>query len=546
MRNISHTFRFLFVHNLFLLPLALLFSCSNQQEQGIDVVITGENIHYLDTSPSSKTLRWVAIDDGRIVDFGGDLEQRPQAKKTIKTSNSHVYPGFIDAHGHIFGYAETLHTVSLFGTKSKEECLERIRVFKETHPEKDWVIGRGWDQNDWEDTSYPTANDLEEFEDSKIYLTRIDGHAAWVNTAVLDDYGIENSSKVNGGSVLDGILVDRAQELVTLPKYDSKFWRMALLQTQDSLVKYGLTALTDAGLHYDQILLLDSLIEEGAWKLPVNAMISNTEEDLSYFEQHGPIEKQLLRVKSVKAYLDGALGSRGALLRAPYHDLPQHYGLHLLSPEELEKLRERCIANEWQLCVHAIGDSAHHVLLKSFEQLDRNRDLRFRVEHAQIMTPEDSSYYTHPNIIASVQPTHATSDMYWAHERLGDERLEHSYSYKRILNAAGKVALGTDFPIEHIDPLATYFSATTRRDKEHWPEEGFLGAQALTPLQTLRGMTVDAAYSAFREHEYGSIAKGQLANFTILNRDLLAADQPNQSETKVLRTIVAGAVIYQD
>ena len=252
-----------------------------------------------------------------------------------------MYPGFIDAHGHIFGYAETLHTVSLFGTKSKEECLERIRVFKETHPEKDWVIGRGWDQNDWEDTSYPTAIDLEEFENTKIYLTRIDGHAAWVNTAVLDEYDINNCSKVNGGSVLDGILVDRAQELVMLPKYDSKFWRMALLQTQDSLVKYGLTALTDAGLHYDQILLLDSLIEEGAWKLPVNAMISNTEEDLSYFEQHGPIEKQLLRVKSVKAYLDGALGSRGALLRAPYHDLPQHYGLPLLSPEELEKVARK-------------------------------------------------------------------------------------------------------------------------------------------------------------------------------------------------------------
>lgn len=545
MRNITHTFLSPFVHNLLLLPLLVLISCSSQQDQAFDLVIKGDNIHHLDTAVDAQSIRWIAVKDGRIEGFGTQLSNAPKGKKEILIGEDHLYPGFIDAHGHIFGYAETLHTVSLFGTQSLEECLERIRDFKAEHPEKEWIIGRGWDQNDWTNTSYPTVEDLEEFEDKKIYLTRIDGHAAWVNQEVMDAFDIEVGAAIDGGSVLNGVLVDRAEELVELPKYTTAFWRMALLQTQDSLVKYGITALTDAGLHFDQILLLDSMIDEGAWKIAVNAMISNTEEDLSYFEAHGPVEKPLLRVKSVKAYLDGALGSRGALLRDPYHDLPQHYGLPLLSVAQLDTLRDRCLDQGWQLCVHAIGDSAHHVLLQSFDALDRTADLRFRVEHAQIMTPEDSAYYAHPNIVASVQPTHATSDMYWAHERLGPHRITHAYSYKRILNASKRVALGTDFPIEHIDPLATYFSATTRKDKANWPEGGFMKSQALSPLQTLRGMTVDAAYSAFSEHEYGSIAKGQLANFTILNQDLLASDQPQQNETTVVQTLLSGRVVYQ-
>ena len=343
---------------------------------------------------------------------------------------------------------------------------------------------------------------------------------------------------------MDGVLVDNAEQLVTLPEHSSMFWRNALLQAQDSLVKYGLTAMTDAGLSSRKILILDSLQTEGNFNLMVNAMISNNEEDLNYFEQHGPIQKELLRVKSVKAYLDGALGSRGALLRAPYHDLPEHYGLPLLTPSELDRLRDRCLKNNWQLCVHAIGDSAHHVLLKSFNELDRKNDLRFRVEHAQIMTPEDSTYYTHPNIVASVQPTHATSDMYWAEERLGHHRIGHAYSYKRILNASGLLALGTDFPIEHIDPLNTFFAAVDRTDREHWPKGGFNADQKLSPKEAIEGMTYGAAYSAFGESQYGSLRIGQLANFTLLNQDLFEPSSRQRSSCKVVKTICHGKVVF--
>ena len=545
MRNLSHTFSQIFVYNL--LGVLTLISCQNPPEY--DLILKDFELHSPDdtTTEHEGSEFWIAVEDGKIskiIDISRHTSL-PKGKTEISLEGQHLYPGFIDAHGHLFGYARTFSTVNLFGATSKEECIERIGSYIATHPNAHWIVGRGWDQNDWPEKSLPTADDLARFDEVKIYMTRIDGHAAWVNQAVLDTFNITNDTQIDGGSIKDGVLVDNAESLVQMPKLSNRFWRAALLQAQDSLVKYGLTAMTDAGLSKDQILLLDSLQEEGSFKLFVNAMISNNEEDLQYFETHGPIEKPLLRVKSVKGYLDGALGSHGALLRDPYHDLPDHYGLPILSPEELNVLRDRCLQNSWQLCVHAIGDSAHHVLLESFQNLPHDQDLRFRVEHAQIMTPADSAYYTHPNIIASVQPTHATSDMYWAEERLGRERIHHAYSYLRIFNSAGdRVAFGTDFPIEHIDPLATFFAATTRQDAQHWPEQGFLPEQCVSPAMAITAMTQGAAYSAFGENSYGSISVGQSANFTILNQDLWNEDPQLRNKTLVLRTIVGGVSLY--
>lgn len=540
MSNLSHTFGQFVVYNL--MALFLFSACVPQEEY--DVVFYNAEIPGEDTNYSDQ---WIAVNDGKIAATGSTSEGEtvPEAAQSFDLSGEYLYPGFIDAHGHLFGYAEMLTMVNLVGAQSKQECLDRIAQFISQNPEKNWIIGRGWDQNDWPTKEFPTAADLDEFRNVNIYLTRIDGHAAWVNQTVLDEFGITNETSIDGGSVLNGVLVDNAETLVSLPEKDAAFWREALLIAQDSLVKYGLTAMTDAGLSTKKILILDSLQSEGKFHLVVNAMISNNEEDLNFFEQNGPIQKDLLRVKSVKAYLDGALGSRGALLRAPYHDLPEHYGLPLLSPSELGLLRDRCLENDWQLCVHAIGDSAHHVLLKSFNELDREKDLRFRVEHAQIMTPEDSAYYTHPNIVASVQPTHATSDMYWAEERLGHHRIGHAYSYKRILNASGLLALGTDFPIEHIDPLNTFFAAVDRTDKADWPEGGFNADQKLSPKEAIDGMTYGAAYSAFGEDDYGAIKIGQRANFTLLNQDLYNSDQRDRKSCKVTRTILGGIVTYE-
>lgn len=549
MRNVTHTMRTFPVYNLVLVTWSILTACTSPDT--FDTLYYHFEAHAVAGEGSEipvGTASWVGVKDGKIAQWGtyqseGDL---PDAEEKIDLNGADLYPGLIDAHGHLFGYAQLLSTINLVGAQSKEECLERIRAFKAAHPDQEWLIGRGWDQNDWPIQAFPTAADLAEFEGVYIYLTRIDGHAAWVNEAVMQKFQLEEGAEVPGGQILDGVLIDRAEELVQLPEATNAYWRGALLQAQDSLLKYGLTAMTDAGLSTAQILLLDSMQSSGQFHLVVNAMISNNETDLAYFEEHGPIEKPLLRVKSVKAYLDGALGSRGALLRLPYHDLPSHYGLPLLSPEALNTLRDRCVRNGWQLCVHAIGDSAHHVLLESFQELTREEDLRFRVEHAQIMTPEDSAYYSHPNIVASVQPTHATSDMYWAEDRLGPERIHHAYSYQRLHNSSAHVAYGTDFPIEHIDPLATFFAATTRQDAQHWPEEGFLPDQRVHPETALRAMTEGAAYSAFGEKDYGSLKIGQMANFTVLNTNLLEPIEGQRESAKVLRTIVQGKVLYEE
>ena len=538
MRNLSHTFRGFFVYNLLLITLSSCISTPEYDVVLYDMIIPN--------SEKSRPRKWIGINDGIIANMGtlhADYNP-PSAAEVINLSGTYLYPGFIDAHGHLFGYAEMLSMVNLLGTESKEECIERIADFIENNPSNTWIIGRGWDQNDWPIKEFPTSQDLNQFKGVKIYLTRIDGHAAWVNQEVLKTFNISDNLVINGGSIKNGILVDNAVSLVALPKHPSDFWRQALLRAQDSLVKYGLTAMTDAGLSADKILILDSLQEEGKFHIMVNAMISNTKSDLDYFEKNGSINKNLLRVQSVKGYLDGALGSRGALLRAPYHDLPEHYGLPLLTPTELDKLRDRCLKNRWQLCVHAIGDSAHRILLKSFNTLDSTLDLRFRVEHAQIMTPEDSAYYTHPNIVASIQPAHATSDMHWAEDRLGLHRMNHAYSYKRILNASGLVALGTDFPIEHIDPLNTFFAAVDRTDKDNLPKNGFLASQKLSAKQALHGMTYGAAYSAFGEDDYGSIAIGQKANFTVLNQNLYDSMQRNRNSCMVQHTIISGNIIY--
>ena len=546
MRNLTHTTRSFIVYNLVLTSVLMLVSCGNRPQEKFDLVIYNAILHDTKGDSIHEALDmehvWIGINDGLIMKVGSynTANTMPGSIRSIDLNGEHLYPGFIDAHGHLFAYAEMLSTVNLVGATTMEECLVRIRKYITAHPGQLWIQGHGWDQNDWPTKQYPKASDLAEFKDVNICLSRIDGHAAWVNSRVLTEFGITNDIVVNGGEIMGGILIDNACALVILPKTSNQFWRSALLRAQDSLIKYGLTAMTDAGLDKEQIFLLDSLQSEGKLHLTINAMITNTEENLSFFEKNGAIEKPLLRVKSVKAYLDGALGSWGALLRSPYHDLPQHYGLPLLTYDELNTLRDRCLKNQWQLCVHAIGDSAHHLLLKSFNQLDTAVDLRFRVEHAQIMTPEDSAYYTHPNITASVQPAHATSDMYWAEERLGPHRIHHAYSYKRLLNAAGILALGTDFPFEHIDPLATFYAATTRKDNDNWPTNGFIPTQAISPKQALTGMTYGASYAAFGEHQYGSIRIGQRANFTILNSNLLDPKEDQRSTTKVIGTVVNG------
>ena len=551
MRNLSHKYSKNIVGNLAIASLVFLSSCKYGPEW--DTVYYNVSIHTPERMQDNSGRGYVAIKDGAIADLGWADEDNsvPRGAEEVDMKGAHLYPGFIDAHGHLFGYAHSLHTVSLFGTKSKEECVARMVEFAAQHPDG-WIVGRGWDQNDWATQEWPTANDLAPLGNRLVYMTRIDGHAAWVSKSVLEQFNITAQTTVPGGEVVvhngeaSGILIDNAEGLVEVPAPSREEWIQYLLEAQDSLLKYGLTSMTDAGLDKNQITLLDSLMDADLFHIPMNVMVTYSADDLAWLHNNGPIDKPLLRVKSVKAYLDGALGSRGALLRAPYHDLPSHYGLQLLPASELDSLRDLCVQHGWQLCVHAIGDSAHHLLLQSFAELPEDQDLRFRVEHAQIMTPEDSTYYAHKNIIPSAQPTHATSDMYWAEDRIGPHRIHHAYSYKRLLNASGNIALGTDFPIEQIDPLLTYFAATSRKDLHGHPTGGFLPSQRLSPGQTMYGMTAGAAYAQFEERKKGRIAIGMAASFTILNAPLDLHSPEEFGSIHVIGTIVNGQMRYSN
>ena len=387
------------------------------------------------------------------------------------------------------------------------------------------------------------------YPNTPIALTRVDGHALLVNQAALDLGNVTINSKIDGGEVvvengkLTGILIDNAERLVMKhwPRPSKMDITKALLEAQKICFELGLTTVDDAGLGKEAIEIIENLQESGNLKMRIYAMVSYTENNLDYFLNKGISKTDRLNVRSFKFYADGALGSRGAMLREPYSDKPGHLGLMVTDLETLKKSAERIANSEFQMNTHAIGDSANHAVLATYNKvLKGKKDKRWRVEHAQIVSPEDFDLYK--NIMPSIQPTHATSDMYWAEDRVGAERIKGAYAYKQLLNAYGKVALGTDFPVEHVSPFLTFYAAVARQDLEQYPEGGFQMENALSREETLKGMTIWAAYSNFEENEKGSIEVGKFADFIILDKDIMMVDAKEIPSIKVLKTVVGGEV----
>ncbi|HCV83319.1 MAG TPA: amidohydrolase, partial [Zunongwangia profunda] len=317
------------------------------------------------------------------------------------------------------------------------------------------------------------------------------------------------------------------------------------MTAQKMCFEYGLTTVVDAGIDRKVIELMDSLQQHRDFKMRIYAMISNTEENLNYYLDKEPYKTEHLNVRSVKFYGDGALGSRGAALKEEYSDRHGHFGA-LLSPiETFKEVAARVAKSKYQLNTHAIGDSANYVVLTTYDSLLKNDpDRRWRVEHAQIIDEEDFKYFS-KNIIPSVQPTHATSDMYWAEDRLGEERLqEGAYAYKKLLDQAGLVALGTDFPVEQVSTFLTFYAAVARKDTENYPEGGFMKEEALTREETLKGMTIWAAYANFEEEEKGSIEKGKFADFILLEKDIMEVDESEIPNLKVVETYLGGEKVF--
>ncbi|MDZ4663238.1 MAG: amidohydrolase [Bacteroidota bacterium] len=548
---------------VFVFATLLLFSCSNQPKQEVDLIIDHATVYTVDSLFSVTEA--IAIKDGKIIETGSNefINDTYTSKQIINAEGKFIYPGFIDAHCHFYGYGKGLSEANLVGTNSYNEVLEKVIEHSKLNSEfikpkslieKLWLIGRGWDQNDWETKEFPTKEKLDAiFPDVPVFLKRIDGHAALVNQVVLDLAKFTNKTNINGGELiikdgeLTGVLVDNAVDSVEklIPKQNADFIKRALLNAQTNCLAMGLTTVDDAGLEKEIVDAIDKLQKEKELKMRVYAMLTPTQENLDhYLLKNGKYKTDRLNVCSFKFYGDGALGSRGACLCKEYADKAGWKGFLLSDISYFEHQAKLMAQKGFQMNTHCIGDSAARVILNIYSKyLDAKKDMRWRIEHAQVICEADFKYFS-KNCLPSVQPTHATSDMYWAGNRLGNERVKNAYAYKLLLKNAGSIPLGTDFPVEDISPFKTFYAAVFRKDSKGFPDKGYQNENALTREQTLRGMTIWAAYSNFEEKEKGSIEKGKFADLIILDTDLLKCEEGQVLKTKVLSTWVNGEKVF--
>jgi predicted amidohydrolase YtcJ len=518
------------------------------QKQKADLLITNATIYTVNKDFSKAEA--MAVKKGKIIAIGttAEIQKKYQAPKSINAMDKFIYPGFYDAHAHFYSYGLNLQKVDLRGTKSYQEVLDRVVKFQK-EKNLDFITGRGWDQNDWAVKEFPTKAELDKlFPGTPVVLTRIDGHALLANSKALELAKITPTTKAEGGEIqvkngeTTGILVDNPMDLVynIIPKPKMETQIQALKDAEKVMFDYGLTTINEAGLEKEIIDLIDTLQQKDVLKINVYAMVAATQDNVDLYTQLGPYQTDKLNVRSFKFMGDGALGSRGACLHKPYSDRPAHYGA-LLSPiTDIKKLAKQIAESEYQMNSHAIGDSTNTVLLNIYKDVLKDKaDRRWKIEHAQIMQEKDFDAFS-LNIIPSVQPTHATSDMYWAEERVGKERLKHSYAYKKMLDKAGIIALGTDFPIEEVNPMLTFYAAVARKDLKNFPEGGFQPENALSREETLKGMTIWAAYSNFEENEKGSLEVGKWADFTIFDNDLITEDIDAIPYVKPVNTFIKG------
>lgn len=545
-----------------LFPLAALtlffFSCSNKGKgkEKADLLVYNATIYTVDSA--FATAEAMVIKDGKILATGTltELEKQFEAKEKEDAGGKFIYPGFIDAHAHFVGYGLSLQRVDLTGTGSWEEVVEKVKAFAAADLSPDgWLTGRGWDQNDWDIKTMPTNEILNElFPDRPVLITRVDGHAAIANQKALDLAGVQAGDTLTGGEIeemegtLTGLLIDNAVDLVSakIPAQTDEQLKKALLEAEQNCFAVGLTTIDDCGLGFATVESIKKLQENGDLKMRLYIMLSDEKANYDYAQKNGMIKTSRLNVRSFKVYGDGALGSRGACLLEPYNDKPGHTGFLLSKKEHFDSVAQWISSKGWQLCTHAIGDSGNRTMLNIYAKyLKGKNDLRWRIEHAQVVDQKDFSLFGANSIIPSVQPTHATSDMYWAGDRLGGERVKGAYAYRQLLQQNGWIPLGTDFPVEDISTFKTFFAAVVRKDAKGFPNGGYQMENALSREEAIRGMTAWAARSNFEEKEKGSLEKGKLADFIILDRDLMKIPVDEILQTIVLKTFLNGEKVYE-
>lgn len=532
------------------LILTLMSSCS--QKTPVDLIVHNANVYTVDDNFTKAQA--FAVKDGKFVAIGDESQIMGQysANEVIDAEGDAVYPGFMDGHCHFTGYGENLiRWADLKGSRSFEEVVERLRAHDSLYP-SEWLLGRGWDQNLWEVAVFPDNLKLAEtFPGKKVLLTRVDGHAVLVSMEVLELAHIDENTKMDGGMAIvengrcTGVLLDNLADAAKalVPQMETAQRVQALIKAQENCMGVGLTSVTDAGLDIATIELIDSLQQTGQLKMHVNAMVNPDDETMDHFMRQGVIDKRRLTVRSVKIYADGALGSRGAKLLEPYSDAPSSTGLMLENDDFYRHVCQKAFDAGYQVCCHAIGDGGVHHILDIFSgYLKGKNDLRWRIEHSQVVDEADFQRYGAYSVVPSIQTTHCTSDMDWADERLGEERIKNAYAYQRLLQQNGWVVNGTDFPIEEISPLYTFYAAVARKHLDGTPAEGFQMENALTREQALRSITIWVARGCFLENRKGSIEVGKDADFVMLDRDLMTVEEQGIPEAKVKLCRVSNAL----
>ena len=540
---------------LFILLNLLTINNLLSQNTKVDLIVHNAKIYTVNDQMAMAEA--FAIKDAKIVAVGTnrDILSEYTSNSTFDAEGKTILPGLIDAHAHFFNYGGSLQTVNLVGTKSWDEVVEKCQAFAQKNTEG-WLIGRGWDQNDWAVKEYPNKVQLDVlFPKRPVILTRVDGHGAIANQVALDLAGVKAGQTLVGGEievkngVLTGILIDNAVGLVRsqVPAQTEKQARQGLMDAQKNCFAVGLTTIVDCGLNYKTVELIEKMNVEKALKMRLYVMLSDGHDNYEYLFKRGIIKTDWLNVRSFKLYADGALGSRGACLLHPYADRPNHFGFLLKDKNYYQAVMSKIAEHEgMQACTHAIGDSANREILHIYGAILRGRnDRRWRIEHAQVINEADFDLFKKYSVVPSVQPTHATSDMYWAGARLGKEAERGAYAFKHLLDENGWIPLGTDFPVEDINPILTFYAAVVRRDAQNFPEGGYLMENALSRTETLRGMTIWAAKANFEEKEKGSIEVGKFADFVVLNQDIMTAAQTDILKTEILKTFLGGEKVFE-
>ena len=519
----------------------------------VDLIVHNAVIYTVDSAFS--TCNCIAVKEGRFVAVGNEAEimKRYTAREVIDARGKFIYPGFIDAHAHFYGYGLGLNYADLTIANSESQILKILQQHAIQHPSL-WLVGRGWDQNKWPGKQFPDNTELNRmFPDTPVVLTRVDGHAVLANNEAIRLAGIASPDEIRPGEAIlkdgrfTGVFLENTADKLrqAIPTPAGKELDELLAQAEANCFKVGLTTVADAGLDKNTIQHIDTLQRSSKMKLRIYAMLNPSADNLNYYFRKGPYITDHLTVRSVKLYADGALGSRGACLLQPYADSPASTGMIVTPADTMQNICRKAFENGFQVNTHAIGDSAVRLTLNMYAGILKGKnDRRWRIEHAQVVAGEDLHLFGDNSIVPSVQATHATSDKYWAVDRLGSERVKSAYAYQLLKQQNGWIPNGTDFPIEQINPLLTFYAAVFRTDSKGYPEGGFQPENALSRNDALRSITIWPARAAFEENVKGSIETGKLADFIIVDCDLLKVPASIMLNANVEATFSGGIRVF--